>query len=88
MPKKTLARPCARLIGHLNRIQGQIDALKTYLEDGRPCEEVSHLTHSISTSFASARASIVEKMLRDEFPGTHLPRKSARLKSIVALAKS
>lgn len=79
---------CAKIVGHLNRIQGQIEALKGYLQEDRSCDDVSHLMRSILVSFDGARARIVEEMLRDEFPGAMLPRKAKKLKSIVAMYKS
>jgi DNA-binding FrmR family transcriptional regulator len=79
---------CIRLIRHLSRIQGQIEALKGYLEDKRSCEDVAHLTRSILTSFASVRASILEEMLCEELGDALPPRKAERLASLVALYKS
>ena len=46
---------CAQIIKHLNRIQGQIDALKGYIEAKRSCEDVSHLTKSIHLIFLRSR---------------------------------
>lgn len=79
---------CTHLIRHLSRIQGQIEALKGYLEEKRSCEDVAHLTRSILTSFASVRAGILEKSLCDELGATLLPRKADRLASLIALYKS
>ncbi len=86
MAPQTPDRNCAKIIGHLNRIQGQITALKSYLENGRTCEDVSHLTRSILTSFTSVRASILEEMIREELPATR--KGGERLTSIVAMYKS
>ena len=80
--------PCLRLIRHLSRIQGQIEALKGYLEEQRSCEDVAHLTRSILTSFASVRAHILEKSLCDELGDALPPRTADRLASLVALYKS
>jgi DNA-binding FrmR family transcriptional regulator len=79
---------CLRLIRHLSRIQGQIEALKGYLEERRSCEDVAHLTRSILTSFASVRAHILEKSLCDELGDMLPPRSADRLASLVALYKS
>ena len=79
---------CAKIVQHLNRIQGQIDALKGYIEAKRSCEDVSHLTKSIITSFSSVRASIIEEMLTEEFTDKMEPREIERLHSVLALHKS
>lgn len=79
---------CTRIIAHLSRIQGQIDALKGYLEEKRSCEDVAHLTRSILTSFSSVRASILEEMLCEELGNTLDAKKTERLASLVALYKS
>ncbi len=79
---------CLHLIRHLSRIQGQIEALKGYLEEGRSCEDVAHLTRSILTSFSSARASIFEEMLCEELGDKLEPKKADRVSSLIALYKS
>ncbi|MEI8230399.1 MAG: metal-sensing transcriptional repressor [Candidatus Peregrinibacteria bacterium] len=79
---------CSQIIKHLNRIQGQIDALKGYIESQRSCEEVSHLTKSIFTSFTSVRAHIIEGMLCEEFVDAKHPEQLTRLQSVLALYKS
>ncbi len=78
---------CAEIIKHLNRIQGQIDALKGYIEAKRSCEDVSHLTKSITTSFSSVRASIVEEMLAETFKEKFGSEEIEHLQSILALNK-
>ena len=79
---------CTKIIRHLNRIQGQIDALKEYMEAKRSCEDVSHLTRSILSSFMSVRASIIEEMLSDEFSQKLDRNEVERLHSVLALYKS
>lgn len=79
---------CAEIIRHLNRIQGQIDALKGYIESKRSCEDVSHLTKSITTSFSSVRASIIEEMLTETFKRKLAADEVAHLQSVLALYKS
>ncbi len=78
---------CAQIIKHLNRIQGQIEALKGYIEAKRSCGDVSHLTKSILTSFNSVRANIIEQMLTDEFTDKMSPTEIDRLHSVLALYK-
>lgn len=41
---------------HINRIQGQIETLKKYIEENRGCEEISSLSTSIAKSFDTLRA--------------------------------
>lgn len=80
---------CAKIVRHLSRIQGQIDALKNYIEENRSCEDVSHLTQSILTSFNSVRASIVEETLSRELKSNRLsPKDRERLHTVLALYKS
>ncbi|MDD5055087.1 MAG: metal-sensing transcriptional repressor [Candidatus Peribacteraceae bacterium] len=83
MPKDN----CAEIIKHLNRIQGQIDALKGYIEAKRSCEDVSHLTKSITTSFSSVRATIIEEMLTETFKEKFDSQDIGQLQSILALNK-
>jgi DNA-binding FrmR family transcriptional regulator len=79
---------CAQIVKHLSRIQGQIEALKGYIEAKRSCEDVSHLTKSIVTSFTSVRASIIEQMLTKEFEERLDPDEIDRLHSVLSLYKS
>lgn len=79
---------CDRLLKHLNRIQGQITALKGYISDERACEDVAHLLSSITTSFASVRSEIVEEMLMRELgtaAGSTVER--GKVRSIVSVLK-
>lgn len=77
---------CARVVKHLNRIQGQIDALKRSVEDERPCADVAHLLRSITTSFGSVRATIAEEMLMRELSGKKVsPRDRDSVRSIVSV---
>jgi DNA-binding FrmR family transcriptional regulator len=79
---------CAKIIQHLNRIQGQIDALKRYIGSKRSCEDVSHLTRSITTSFSSVRATIIEEMLTEEFKKKMDAQGVRKLQSVLALYKA
>ena len=54
-------------IHHLNRIQGQIETLKKYLEDDRSCGDIAQLTTSIAKSFDSLRAKTLEGFILNEF---------------------
>lgn len=77
---------CERILKHLNRIQGQISALRDYISEERSCEDVSHLLKSITTSFASVRSTIVEEMLvRELAAGTLAPGAREQVRSIVSV---
>ncbi len=80
---------CTKIVQHLSRIQGQIEALKGYIQEHRSCEDVSHLTRSILTSFGSVRTSIIEEALTRELATRTLsPQERERLRSLLALFKS
>ncbi len=53
-------------IRHINRISGQINTLKSYIEEGRSCNEVASLTTSIAKSFDSLRTRTLEGFLLHE----------------------
>lgn len=47
-------------IDHLNRIAGQLQTLKSYIEEGRSCQDISNLSTSIAKSFDTLRIRTVE----------------------------
>jgi DNA-binding FrmR family transcriptional regulator len=51
---------CKKLINHLNRITGQINTLKKYLELEQNCDEVINLTTAIDKSFDTLKANIAK----------------------------
>jgi len=53
-------------INHLNRIQGQIETLKTYMEEGKNCADIAQLTTSIAKSFDSLRMKTLEGFITNE----------------------
>jgi DNA-binding FrmR family transcriptional regulator len=79
---------CTKLTTHLSRIQGQIEALKGYLNMGRSCGDVALLTKSILTSFSSVRACLIEEMIAEELAKKLTPNETERLRSILTLTKS
>ncbi len=83
-----MTNDCASILKHLNRIQGQIEALKGYVSEPRSCDEVAHLLKSITTSFASVRTAVVEQMLLQN-PGIRtLPsRDRDEMRSILSVLK-
>ncbi len=64
---KTIKERRKKTINHLNRIQGQIETLKKYLEEDRCCGEIAQLTTSIAKSFDSLRAKTLEGFILNEF---------------------
>jgi DNA-binding FrmR family transcriptional regulator len=47
-------------LAHIKRIQGQIDTLVKYIEEGKRCSDVSMLTTSIAKSFDTLRFRTLE----------------------------
>lgn len=78
---------CQNIVKHLNRIQGQIGALKEYVSLHRSCDDVAHLLKSITTSFASVRSEIVEEMLMQQLSskGKLQPAQRKQVRSIVSV---
>ena len=76
-------------IHHLNRIQGQIETLKKYLEQGKCCGEIAQLTTSIAKSFDTLRSKTLEGFVLNEFlSGKKVPdEKIKNLKRIINLYK-
>lgn len=79
-------KECEKIVKHLSRIQGQITALKEYIEETRSCEDVAHLLKSITTSFASVRTDIVEAMIFQQLTNNTLSeKKRPMIRSIVSV---
>ena len=78
-----------RNINHLNRIQGQINTLKKYLEQGECCGEIAHLTTSIAKSFDTLRTRTLEGFILNEFLSNQniSEKKVQQLKRIINLYK-
>jgi DNA-binding FrmR family transcriptional regulator len=78
---------CQDILKHLNRIQGQITALKEYITEYRSCDDVAHLLKSITTSFASVRSEIVAELLTQQLApkGKLLPKQREHIRSIVSV---
>lgn len=62
-----MSEDCKKLISHINRIQGQMNALKKYLDEDEDCRKVVDLSLSIGKSFDSFKASLFESFVRREF---------------------
>lgn len=51
-------------INHINRIQGQLETLKKYIEENQTCEEISLLSTSIAKSFDTLRARTLRSFIK------------------------
>jgi DNA-binding FrmR family transcriptional regulator len=61
---------------HISRIQGQIEALKKYVEGDKSCEEISSLATSIAKSFDTLRARTLRGFIKyDLLEGKEMPEK-------------
>ncbi len=57
---------CTKLIPHLNRIEGQIKALKKALEEGKGCKDIVQLALSANNSFNSLKTKLLEEFVKME----------------------
>ncbi len=61
---------------HINRIQGQIETLKKYVEENRSCEDISSLATSVAKSFDTLRARTLRGFIKyDLLAGEKVPEK-------------
>lgn len=75
-------------LNHLNRIQGQINVLKKYIEDDYPCHEIAQLTASITSSFKTLKMKTLKSYIQYELlNGTLSEKKQVELKQILKLHK-
>jgi len=76
-------------IDHLNRIQGQIETLKKYMEQGKCCADIAQLATSIAKSFDSLRIRTLEGFIINELLLNKevAPAKLDTLKRILELQK-
>ena len=56
-------------LDHIKRIQGQIEALKKYLDQDEECIKIASLTTSIAKSFDALRFRTLEGFLIHQFLG-------------------
>jgi len=64
---KVATKQCIQNIQHLNRIVGQIETLKKYIEGNKCCGEIAQLTTSIAKSFDTLRANTLKNFILNEF---------------------
>ncbi len=75
-------------IQHVNRIIGQINTLKKYIEEGSSCHEIATLTTSIAKSFDSLRARTLEGFILHEILQGKAPEeKKEELAKLLSLYK-
>ena len=53
-------------LDHINRINGQLKTLKSYIEEERSCAEISNLSTSIAKSFDTLRVRTLEGFVINE----------------------
>ena len=73
---------------HINRISGQLKALKKYVESDKNCKEIATLTTSISKSFDTLRARTLEGFILNEIATKETgEKKIEQLKKLMELYK-
>ena len=80
---------CKTTLNHLSRIEGQIKALKQYIEEGKRCRDVAMLSASIAKSFDTLRARTLKNfILNDVLSGIKIPsKKEEEIDEILKLYK-
>lgn len=78
-----------KMLQHLNRIQGQINTLKQYIDDDVDCSDIALLTTSIAKSFDSVRAKTLESFILNDLlhNSTISEDKKTKLEEILKLYK-
>lgn len=78
-----------KMLQHLNRIQGQINTLKKYIDDDVDCSDIALLTTSIAKSFDSVRAKTLESFILNDLlhNSTISEDKKTKLEEILKLYK-
>ena len=75
-------------LNHLNRIEGRIKVLKTYIQEDRPCQEIAQLTASITQSFSALKVRTLEGfVLHQLLEGKVSDQKREQLTEILKLYK-
>ena len=80
---------CENNLNHLNRIEGQIRALKKYIEEGKKRKDVAMLSASITKSFDTLRARTLKNfVLNDILDGAKISiKKEKEIEEILKLYK-
>lgn len=75
-------------INHLNKILGQMNVLKRYIEEKQPCHKIAQLTASITSSFSSLKIRTLNGYIQHELLQENLPtEKKTELEKILKLYK-
>lgn len=75
-------------VSHINRIVGQLETLRRYVEEGRPCADVSLLATSITKSCDGLRMRTLEGFVLNEVTeGKLSPKKRELLKNLIETYK-
>jgi len=56
---------CRDIVSHINRIKGQMDALKDAIEKEKSCADIAHLIISICASCDSVRNRMIQHYLKE-----------------------
>ena len=74
---------------HVKRIQGQIDTLVRYIEEGRDCSDIAMLTTSIAKSFDTLRFRTLEGFILNHLlEGKKVPEEKIKtFASLISLYK-
>jgi DNA-binding FrmR family transcriptional regulator len=75
-------------LNHINRISGQIETLKGYVQTDASCEDVASLTTSIAKSFDALRVRTLEGFILNEIVNDDTDKeKIEQLKKLMNLHK-
>lgn len=75
-------------LNHLNRIEGQLKVLKSYIQEDRSCQDIAQLTASITQSFMSLKVRTLEGfVLHQLMEGKASENKQRQLTEILKLYK-
>lgn len=70
---------CHGTISHINRIIGQLNTLKRYIEENKPCQEIAALSTSISKSCDGLRTRTLEGFILYDVIDEPLPKNRQEL---------
>lgn len=81
---------CKALTAHISRIQGQLETLKSYIDDGKTCQDVAQLSVSAIKSFDSLKAKILEAYIAEyaNGKGTNQKEFEKNMQQMLAIVKA
>lgn len=75
-------------LNHINRLQGQLNKLKSYVENDATCEEIASLTTSTAKSFDALRVRTLEGFLLNEIVNRKVNKKKVKqLRNLLKMHK-